>query len=355
MTACANRTHGKAFIFLPGYRHGPLARVYEPIVVCLVEWLQHRGIEHDVIDRAKKQRHADFCSIDVAILVGPDTYSPKHDRYPLARLSANHTNLVVYNTEPLSTQRCTSASWHFLRKASSAARNQLEIWDYSNANLHALRSNATRCIKKGPLAAPNVDANVPLRFVPPGWHRSLGYRARIQGRSGILPARDTRLFFLGEMRYRSRKCWAVLNRSNWLSEEFVSSGSTWGANAYREVFERHTVFANLHRSCGNPQSPLETFRLSLLLNNGATVLSELSDPDDMVAYRGLVHFCEYASLPRCHAQLRAEGVQPWEQVQRQFADSFSVGTTFARARVATGVIAPLLPEAAPSSNVALLW
>ena len=92
--------------------------------------------------------------------------------------------------------------------------------------------------------------------------------------------------------------------------------------------------------------------MSLLLSNCATVLSELSDLDDMEAYRGVVRFCDYAILPRCHAQLQA-AVPPWEEVLMRFAENFSAISVFARAGVATGVFAPLLAGGVESVNATL--
>ena len=284
--------------------------------------------------------------------MGPDTYTPAHDRYPIARLKANRTKIIVYNTEPLAAQRCKSTAWSFLRRAAAAAQNGLEIWDYSNANLKAFHANASRCIAQfgyPKLANAIVNRSIPLRFVPPGWHSSLSYRPQQRRRHHAThaPAADT-LFFLGDRRYRSKKCWNVLNRSNWLSNHFASSAQTWGPAAYRSVFAQYAIFANIHRSCGKSGSPLETFRLSLLLSNGATVLSEYADQDDMKAYDSFVHFCDFASLPSCHAKLSSQTerrVLPWWELRKRFAANFSMGEVLSRAGAQSGILASLAMHA----------
>ena len=60
----------------------------------------------------------------------------------------------------------------------------------------------------------------------------------------------------------------------------------WTLDALRPLLARHERWLNLHQHCGDPSSPLEAFRLASLLSNGARVLSELSDTDDMQLYAG---------------------------------------------------------------------
>ena len=79
--------------------------------------------------------------------------------------------------------------------------------------------------------------------------------------------------------YRPRSCWASLNgTSGWLAN--VVATTAWEPLALSALLRTHSTFANFHQDCGNPNAPLEAFRLAQLLSNGCAMLSELSDAED---------------------------------------------------------------------------
>ena len=74
----------------------------------------------------------------------------------------------------------------------------------------------------------------------------------------------------------------------------------------RSVLRHAGVFVNLHKDCGEPNRPLETVRLSLLLSAGARVISESSDPADEELYAGIVSFAPAPQLGRVISDALAE-------------------------------------------------
>lgn len=141
--------------------------------------------------------------------------------------------------------------------------------------------------------------------------------------------------------YRPRSCWASLNgTSGWLAN--VVATTAWEPLALSALLRTHSTFANFHQDCGNPNAPLEAFRLAQLLSNGCAMLSELSDAEDQRLYSGLLTFCNFTQMPACHqALLKAEGRDVWASRQARaqaFARRFAPEQLFERAGCEQGVL-----------------
>ena len=81
----------------------------------------------------------------------------------------------------------------------------------------------------------------------------------------------------------------------------------WSDAALERVMRKHVFFVNIHRTCGDAQSPLEGFRMAPLLRAGKVVLSERSCPRDEAEYRGLVTFADNMShLAQEYLRLRSQ-------------------------------------------------
>ena len=107
----------------------------------------------------------------------------------------------------------------------------------------------------------------------------------------------------------------------------------WSGAALQRVMRKHVFFVNIHRTCGDTQSPLESFRLATLLRAGKVVLSERSYPRDEAEYRGLVTFANNMSdlahhYLRLRAQYENQARSSWLELVERTADERA--TTFSR-------------------------
>lgn len=326
---------GRVLIFMPGHRRDRLTRVYEPLLLSLTRWLTAQSLPHKFVELAWF-KYCGFSAHDVAVFVGVDSFLSEHGRFPFSALRANNATAVIYQTEPIATQRCDTFGWSYLRRALTQAGRYVELWDYSAANLKAVRQaalplpssrrkpNATRdilssrgCGLPATLGERLLGAHrdrIQMRHVPPGFAQGL----IVQGVADQ-HATDGTLAFLGEERYRHPRCWSTLNGTDsWLTRHFVSVHA-WSPTELQPALSRYAVWLNLHKQCGRAAHALESFRLSTLLSNGVAVLSERSDDDDERLYAGLVVFCNFTELRECHARLIGSEVNRRNQRARAFA------------------------------------
>lgn len=339
----------------------------------------------------RQQYDFNFTRGDVALFVGIDTFTGR--RYPFRRLGESGAiGAILYQTEPLASSRCYEFGWEYLRRALSQARGvPLELWDYSMANIKAVRRSAASP-STGPMRClpPTLGRRVfelALRHIPPGFTPSLVVGARrthlsssmgdevkhaqmaaaaialaAEGFGAGSRARwDNRLAFLGHAQYRRTACWHALNGSDgWLSAHFTTVRA-WTPSHLKELLSKHLVWANVHQHCGTASSPLEAFRLASLLSNGVAVLSESSDMDDMRLFDGLVSFCNFSEFRTCHARLVARelatpgGVAAARAARAQlFARRFMPERLCARAGCAESVLQGMSRRDSSSSGVRLI-
>lgn len=69
----------------------------------------------------------------------------------------------------------------------------------------------------------------------------------------------------------------------------------WSDEAMAATLAVCPVALNLHRTCGNPHSPLQSVRLAALLDGNRFVLSERSHPKDEAEFAGIVEFVDNTS------------------------------------------------------------
>ena len=387
---------------------GRVSRVLEPIVLSLADMFQSQHVPFAVV-RPQKQRLYNFSGGGVAIFIGIDTFTGR--KYPFGKLQVNKTSAILYQTEPLAVSRCWEMGWEYLRRAlSQLSLTSVELWDYSHANLKAIRRSAAsprsgpmRCLppKLGRRINQSSGADrVVLRHVPPGFSPALvaaatsrhhgqqdhlshiaptgsgsavggGGSDSIGSSSGSTgsssgssssPPWDGRLAFLGHSQYRPAKCWTALNGSDgWAATQIVEVRA-WTLSALQPLLARHLAWLNMHQHCADSSSPLEAFRLAALLSNGAAVLSELSDADDMRVYDGLVTFCNFTALRSCHASLRSQELTKRRSIgmaaayatrSSAFAQRFAMNRLCARARCTEGVLNGMMKSATPRYYLAI--
>ena len=361
-------------IFLPDTPSGMVSRVFEPLLLHITTWLRRSLTPYSIVPPRQQQNYS-FGQDDVALFIGVDTFTGR--RFPFRRLDESRAHgAIIYQTEPLASSRCFEFGWEYLRRALSQLRVvQLELWDYSAANIKAIRRSAAsprpgpmRCL---PTALGKIVNGSAIRHIPPGFSPSLAVGARrvqhlssaendvrhaqlaasalalaVEGYgSGLTSRWDSRLAFLGHAQYRSAECWRALNGSDgWLTTHFTTVRA-WTPSDLKALLSKHLVWANIHQHCGRVSSPLEAFRLVSLLSNGAACLSERSDPDDMQLFDGLVTFCNFSALRDCHASLAARelatsggvaAARAWRA--NEFARRFTPERLCARAGCTDGVL-----------------
>lgn len=152
------------------------------------------------------------------------------------------------------------------------------VWDYSVRNMLAL-----------------VDAGVSVSAVLP-----IGYYPGLE-RFGRAAAQDIDVLFIGSFNERRTR---VLEACRRAGLRVVGSYGVYGAERDR-LLARARVVLNVHFF---EAKVLEMVRLSYLLANGCTVLSESgADPLEDSALQGGVQFAAYESLPEQAVRLVEDG------------------------------------------------
>jgi hypothetical protein len=212
------------------------------------------------------------------------------------------------------------------------ARDVDEMWDYSFHNIEECRnSNSTFSTKQN---------NTPptLRWVPVA-----ALHAKHQAGH---PQQSPPLFFLGTVaRAKSfARYWCIRHLLESLGHGRLKiRDNVWTEDEYAHLIQTHDIFLNIHKSCGDARSPLESFRLGKILNAGGIIISERAHPEDEKAYDGLVTFANVTGRANVTgiataywhvANLTsAERATLASERQRMFRDRFAPRRIFARAGI----------------------
>ena len=328
--------------------------IYAPVVNTLVEGVRRLATTWDVrtliipvLDRAYvflSQESNDLRQLkwpDVAVCVGP-LGCPS---MPYTELRSRGVLTAYYQTEPMhSCTRLLAAvdevwdfSWHNLRVCRRDTHGACSTFrpKYAPDSLRivnaSVRPKDMRCQggcnfdsddgtnchatwKGHELACAHVQQQgkhcATLRYVPLG---ALNHTLTTRPLTAIRPT--NMLSFLGQPRYRDKKCWhqlqAQLNKHN---ASLITHNDVWDDVAYFQLLGSTTVFINLHKSvvqgsanwapiCGDSHNPA-TFRFAKLLNVGAILISERCYPADEAEFHGLVSFVDFDSIGNEFARLR---------------------------------------------------
>lgn len=233
------------------------------------------------------------------------------ERVPWRALHDRGVRTIYYETEPIMTCRFRLEPVD-------------EQWHYSWKNYEVC--NSTR--RTRPV----------LRYVPPG--------ALSTPKSGHT-TEEPALVFLGNPRMnlglrgpkwkgRRIRCYAAI-RSRLPPGRLVSVYNIWSEDAYAMMMTNYSMFLNIHKACGLPDTQLEAFRLAKLLNYGGIVFSERCHPLDEQAFHGLVSFMDVEHIAPAYLRLASVSVAERKFIAEargaEFARRFDPAVLFSTAGV----------------------
>ncbi|KAL1496880.1 hypothetical protein AB1Y20_014461 [Prymnesium parvum] len=278
--------------------HSPapaLAFMYAPVVSTVSAALS--GTPLTLVHRAARPHTARGARGDWFVFIGPELV----DKVPWARLRAQGVHTVWYSTEPF--DGCSSVASD-------------EVWSYTWRTVERCRGSLQM-----------------YRYVPPGALRVAG--AEVAAAAGG----DTPVVLFGFPHFKSGRgaCYAFLERSLG-ARRLSATFSVWNNSAlllWWEEVGRRATHLTLHKHCRldghSSTQPLESFRLSILLSLGATVISEHSYPRDEQEYAGLVTFGTLQEIPRLLNEPKAP--RSAVDIARRFRRRFSPTAILERAGV----------------------
>jgi len=214
-------------------------------------------------------------SVSIVVAVGTANYDSHEFLQQLTQLGAY---MILYQTEPLivSGTQCVDMI------AQVHAANASEVWDYSLANMNVCDGSVAKTFL--------------LRYMPPGYTRYLDYGVDVDS-----PLQNQSMIgFVGSL--ARRQSGVAQQYSAVLGKSMVDRNDLWGEKSYKDFFTRYPVQLNIHgRRYGmDPKkpwrpdlettSPMEAFRMALLLSNKACVLSAPVDPKDAGRWGDIVKF-----------------------------------------------------------------
>ena len=129
-----------------------------------------------------------------------------------------------------------------------------------------------------------------LRYVPPGYVKvDDGADARVRDCEAL---RVDRFTWLGSpWGAQRKKCLHALTKVNPKTRGRTDvKRDVWTPSDWKQLAKTvdSAVFLNMHKACGDPDSPLEAVRLASLLSVGAVVVTEPSFDADRAEFAGLV-------------------------------------------------------------------
>ena len=238
---------------------------------------------------------------------------------------------VFYNTEPLrvnitsNSSRCPLLEGNGDGKRRKPSLAMDEWWDYSNANIQAVRK------------ACSATARLPrFRFVPPG----RGAVANETQPPPPLPPSVRTMVLLGDIGERNprRACYANLRR--FVPNALRHTYRVWTSGAWLDMIKGQAIFVNLHKICGDATQPLETVRLAQIISSGRLVISEPSNAEDESAYASIPSFIvrsNMSEIAEAFRNLTKDSDVRWrglaESGRAEFRQLFDPSAIFQRAGV----------------------
>ena len=262
-----------------GGRIAKLERIVAPVVSTLIAGVR----AYNKFDRIQLSHR----SVTTPALRNLTDYLRKGDMFvwvgeagkgyvPWRQLLAHGVFAVLYQTEPLNVQ-CALYS-----------DSVNEIWDFSWHNIESCRERSHAAHSKRPR----------LRWVPLGALpavRAVGH-----------PAAAPPLFFLGSASRFSGKhrYWCLRDLQKLLGKQLYYRDNVWDEVMYTELMNRHDIFLNIHKGCGDWHNPV-TFRVANILNAGGLIISERAHAEDEHMFKNLVTFVPISKYmdPSVHSGL----------------------------------------------------
>eukprot|EP00403_Amphidinium_massartii_P044181 CAMPEP_0178456912 /NCGR_PEP_ID=MMETSP0689_2-20121128/46738_1 /TAXON_ID=160604 /ORGANISM="Amphidinium massartii, Strain CS-259" /LENGTH=460 /DNA_ID=CAMNT_0020083131 /DNA_START=322 /DNA_END=1702 /DNA_ORIENTATION=+ len=294
-----------AYAFLMKNRKDTVGFAYFPAIETLQEMMLHQGFAMDVryLEDQFQLYGGSPASSEAEriyfIWFTRDLEKLPWEMHPAHALAGLGAYTILYQTEP----------WFPILKKSydaAVALGAREIWDYSYENLQHY----------------DVPAGSPIifRYMPPGCAKAMDYAVNFSA-----AVRDEgHLAFLGTWANREPSVKIEYN----LSGKLIPQG--WGfaihtEALFRNYFERFPIQLNTHSRL-NDMRTFESFRASVMLANGACVLSETSGSLDEEAFEGIVAFGSGANLTLKFNALRGNSSairECQEQSRRLFCQRFN--------------------------------
>mmetsp|Transcript_13243 Transcript_13243/g.30973 ORF Transcript_13243/g.30973 Transcript_13243/m.30973 type:complete len:463 (-) Transcript_13243:572-1960(-) len=298
-----------AYAFLMKNRKDTVGFAYFPAIETLQEMMLHQGFAMDVryledqfqlYGEVLLHRKQNVTPIVIYFIwFTRDLEKLPWEMHPAHALAGLGAYTILYQTEP----------WFPILKKSydaAVALGAREIWDYSYENLQHY----------------DVPAGSPIifRYMPPGCAKAMDYAVNFSA-----AVRDEgHLAFLGTWANREPSVKIEYN----LSGKLIPQG--WGfaihtEALFRNYFERFPIQLNTHSRL-NDMRTFESFRASVMLANGACVLSETSGSLDEEAFEGIVAFGSGANLTLKFNALRGNSSairECQEQSRRLFCQRFN--------------------------------
>lgn len=197
-------------------------------------------------------------SYDVVVCVG----NIIHHEFPYDFLKKQNVYTVFYQTEPI--HHCPHS-------------NADEMWQFSWHNIDACKNKV------------NIQRYVPLGYVP----RKMSF---------MHTRNISHLNFLGNIKYRRKDCLEYIQSH--VKGELNIMSNVWSARTFQKMLETEEVFLNIHKSmknknwndsCDDAHNPV-TFRVPLLLNTGALIISQKSYKADENQYKDMVSFVAFEDI-----------------------------------------------------------
>lgn len=170
-------------------------------------------------------------------------------------INNSRVSYILYITEPFNVMPVKK-----IRKFSYIIRTfpPERIWTYSHANIKRIRQLC----------------NVPVYYCPPGY--SIAY--------------DYSMDQVQPLKYYTVINHAPDRRMKMIKEQIdVENVSCWTHSEWAEKM-KNMILVNVHKIVGDEKSALEMLRIAPVLSNGVSVLSEISDVDDMKTYDAFITF-----------------------------------------------------------------